>query len=126
IQRRSDILSKSQAEPTAICQTAKRHCRFVHLTTDIRASPENRRKKEFNNCRAKVRQQADRQSVEWLCRRDGGRLRACWPVCDGCQGTGESGCRRGGRRAVCQRTGRAGRPKPQPVAFELAQVVTEL
>src|ERR1700738_4186522 len=44
------------------------------------SSSENRRQKEFNNCRAKVRRQGDRRSVEWLCRRDGRRLRACWPV----------------------------------------------
>jgi hypothetical protein len=76
------------------------------------SSPENRRQKEFNNCRGKVRRQGDRRSVEWLCRRDGRRLRACWPACNGCQGNGESGCWRAGRRAVCERTGRAGRPEP--------------
>src|SRR5207248_2917878 len=59
-----------------------------------------------------ARRQGDRRSVEWLCRRDGRRLRACWLVCDGCQGSGESGCWRAGRRAVCERTGRAGRPEP--------------
>src|SRR5947207_8254103 len=76
------------------------------------SSSENRRQKEFDNCRAKVMRQGDRRCVEWLCRRDGRRLRACWPACDGCQGSGESGCWRGGRRAVCERTGRAGRPEP--------------
>jgi hypothetical protein len=75
------------------------------------SSSENRRQKEFNNCRAKVRRQGDRRSVEWLCRRDGRRLRACSPACDGCQGSGESGCWQAGRRAVCERTGRAGRPE---------------
>src|SRR6202035_5856805 len=45
------------------------------------SSSENRRQKEFNNCRGKVRRQGDRRSVEWLCRRDGRRLRACWPAC---------------------------------------------
>jgi len=76
------------------------------------SSAENRRQKEFNNRRARFRRQGDRRSVEWLCRRDGRRLRACWPACDGCQGSGESGCWRAGRRAVCERTGRAGRPEP--------------
>src|ERR1700738_4754750 len=76
------------------------------------SSSGNRRQKEFNNFRAKVRRQGDRRSVEWLCRRDGRRLRACWPACDGCQGSGESDCWRAGRRAVCERTGRAGRPEP--------------
>lgn len=81
-------------------------------TGQLDSSPENRRQKEFNNRRAKVRRQGDRRSVEWLCRRDGRRLRACWPACDGCQGSGESGYWRAGRRAVCERTGRAGRPEP--------------
>src|SRR5207248_7376377 len=85
-------------------------CRVEPRSLD--SSSENRRQKEFNNCRAKVRRQGDRRSVEWLCRRDGRRLRACWPACDGCQGSGESGCWRAGRRAVCERTGRAGRPEP--------------
>src|ERR1700730_7238345 len=76
------------------------------------SSSGNRRQKEFNNFRAKVRRQGDRRSVEWLCRRDGRRLRACWPACDGCQGSGESSRWRAGRRAVCERTGRAGRPEP--------------
>jgi hypothetical protein len=76
------------------------------------SSPKNRREKEFDNCRAKVRRQGDRRSVEWLCRRDGRRLRACWPACDGCQGSGESGCWRAGRRAVCERTERAAPPEP--------------
>src|ERR1700746_2729049 len=76
--------------------------------THLDSSSENRRQKEFNNCRAKVRRQGDRRSVEWLCRRDGRRLRACWPVCDGCQGSGESGCWQAGRRAVCERTGKRG------------------
>src|SRR6266403_2209757 len=56
------------------------------------SSPENRREKEFNNRRARFRRQGDRRSVEWLCRRDGRQLRACWPACDGCRGGGESGC----------------------------------
>ena len=42
----------------------------------IDSSSGNRRPKEFNNFRAKVRRQGDRRSVEWLCRRDGRRLRA--------------------------------------------------
>src|SRR6516162_2195716 len=106
-----------------------------NLVRGLDSSSENRRQKEFDNCCAKVRRQGDRRSVEWLCRRDGRRLRACWPACDGCQGSGESGCWRAGRRGVCERTGEEGDLNPfwgetvgvagsvtlqQPVGFELA------
>ena len=76
------------------------------------SSPENRRQKEFNSRDAEVRRPADRRSVEWLGRRGGRRLRACWRVGDGGRGGDGSGCWRAGRRAVCGRTKRAARPEP--------------
>src|SRR6516162_393210 len=96
--------------PPAIAMPVMKHSGTN--ATSLDSSSENRRQKEFDNCCAKVRRQGDRRSVEWLCRRDGRRLRACWPACDGCQGSGESGCWRAGRRGVCERTGRGGRPEP--------------
>src|ERR1700730_1749942 len=90
------------------CPGARQFVRCGYLDS----SAENRRQKEFNNRRARFRRQGDRRSVEWLCRRDGRRLRACWPACNGCRGGGESGCWRGGRKAVCGRTERAGQPEP--------------
>jgi len=76
------------------------------------SSSENRRQKEFNKREADVRRQADRRSAEWLCRRGGRRLRVCCRAGDGRWGDGGSGCWRVGRRAVCGRTERAGRPVP--------------
>src|SRR5258708_4790240 len=78
----------------------------------IDSSPENRRQKEFNNRGARVRRQGDRRSVEWLCRRDGRRLRVCWPAGGGGWGGGGSGYWRAGRTAVCGRRERAAQPEP--------------
>src|SRR6516165_1918859 len=66
----------------------------------------NHRQEESNNRVRAVRRRAGARSVEWRCRRGGMRLRVCWPAGDGHWGGGESGCWRGGRRGVCERTER--------------------
>src|SRR4051812_50064543 len=59
---------------------------------------------------AKVRRQAGRRSVEWLCRRGDKRFPIYWVAGDGRRGGGGSGCWRADRRAVCGRRERAARP----------------
>ena len=76
------------------------------------SSSGNQRQEDSKNREAWVRRPADRRSVEWLGRRGGRRLRACWRVGDGGRGGDGSGCWRAGRRAVCGRTKRAARPEP--------------
>ena len=66
----------------------------------------NHRQEESNNRVRAVRRRAGARSVEWRCRRGGMRLRVCWLAGDGHWGGGESGCWRGGRRGVCDRTER--------------------
>src|SRR5271166_5962960 len=75
---------------------------------------------EFNNCvvAAKVRRQADRRSVGWLCRRGGMRFPTCWAAGDRRQGGGGSGCWRADRRAVCGRRERAVQPERLLVSYQ--------
>src|SRR6267142_1547911 len=80
--------------------------------TILDSTRKNRRQEEFNNHGAAIRRRADRRSVEWLCRRGGRRLRACWPAGAGGRGGGGSGYWRAGRTAVCERTERAAQPEP--------------
>ncbi len=76
------------------------------------SSSGNQRQEDSKNREAWVRRPADRRSVEWLGRRGGRRLRACWRVGDRGRGGDGSGCWRAGRRAACGRTKRAARPEP--------------
>ena len=82
--------------------TARQH----HYATLLDSSLGNHRQEESNNRVRAVRRRAGARSVEWRCRRGGMRLRVCWLAGDGHWGGGESGCWRGGRRGVCERTER--------------------
>ena len=81
--------------------------------SSVNSTSADRRQEESENCTGPVdvRQQADRRCVGWLCRRGDRRLLACWPADGGRRGGDGSGCERVGRRAVCGRRGRAGRPE---------------
>ena len=88
---------------------------FIRKTANsaLDSTSADRRQEESENCTGQVdvRQQADRRCVGWLCRRGDRRLLACWPADGGRRGGDGSGCERVGRRAVCGRRGRAGRPE---------------
>src|SRR2546426_11565241 len=72
----------------------------VAVSAKVDSTRKNRRQEEFNNHGAAIRRRADRRSVEWLCRRGGRRLRACWPAGAGGRGGGGSGYWRAGRTAA--------------------------
>src|SRR5258705_13877581 len=75
------------------------------------SSSGNQRQEDSKNREAWVRRPADRRSVEWLGRRGGRRLRACWRVGDRGRGGGGRGCWGGGRRAACGRKKKGAGPE---------------
>src|SRR5260221_11866918 len=80
--------------------------------TALDSSSGNQRQEDSKNREAWVRRPADRRSVEWLGRRGGRRLRACWRVGDRGRGGDGNGCWGAGPRAAFGRKKKTRRPEP--------------
>ena len=90
-----------------------RNGRDWHTLLDSTRADRRQIESDNRNCEVAVTRRADRRCVGWLCRRGDRRLPACWRADDVRWGGGGSDCERVGRRAVCERRGRAG-PRGRP------------